>query len=219
MNDKWKLIPPKAGETFLEGINLTAAVKNALAEDRDVSGFHFTDSVLEGAGGKSIEFSCCVFEHCRFDELDFRHISFSDCIFIKCELSNVRLENAVFQRVSMQNCRMTGMELLRAALMSTLFENCMMDYLSLSESKLDRVLFSDCRLRESLWGDVKMPKVQFVNDDLARAQWIRTPLNGIDISSCGIEGWNISLFDLKGAKVTAAQVIELSGLLGVEIVS
>ena len=30
---------------------------------------------------------------------------------------------------------------------------------------------------------------------------------------------NISLFDLKGAKVTAAQVIELSGLLGVEIVS
>lgn len=219
MNEKWKIIPPKAGDTLQEGINLAVAVNDALAEDRDVSGYRFTDNELEEVGGKNIEFSCCVFEHCRFDELDFRRISFSDCVFIKCELSNVRLENAVFQRVSMQNCRMTGMELLSAALMSTHFENCMMDYLSLSESKLDRVLFSDCRLRESLWGDVKMPKVQFVQADLSRAQWIRTPLNGIDISSCSIEGWNISLFDLKGAKVTAAQVIELSGLLGVEIVS
>lgn len=95
----------------------------------------------------------------------------------------------------------------------------MMDYLSLSECKLDRVIFEECRLRESLWGDVKLPKVRFDHCDLNRAQWLRTPLMGIDLSTCQIPGWNISLFDLKGAKVTAAQVIELSGLLGVEIVS
>ena len=103
--------------------------------------------------------------------------------------------------------------------MSVLFEECMMDYLSLSETKLDRVQFTDCRLRESLWADVKLPKVRFEQADLSRAQWMRTPLAGVNLSSCIIGGWNITLFDLRGAKVTAAQVIELSGLLGVEIVS
>ena len=95
----------------------------------------------------------------------------------------------------------------------------MLDYASLSETRLDRVCFVDCRLRESLWADVKLPKVRFERADLTRAQWMRTPLAGIDFSTSTITGWNITLFDLRGAKVTAAQVIELSSLLGVEIVS
>lgn len=218
MAEKWKLLIPKVGEKLYTGAELASTVDQALKEDRDITGFHFTDGVLEETGGKTAEFSCCVFEHCRFDALDFQRISFSDCVFIKCELSNVRLENAVFQRVHIQNCRMTGMELLRGVLMSVRFENCMMDYFSMSEIKLDRVEFWDCRMRESLWADIRMPKVLFEHVDLSRAQWIRTPLNGLDLSSCSIEGWSISLYDLKGAKVTAAQVIDLSGLLGVEIV-
>ena len=73
-------------------------------------------------------------------------------------------------------------------------------------------------MRESLWADVKLVKVRFDGADLTRAQWMRTPLLGVDMSSSVIDGWNISLFDLRGVKVTAAQVISLSGLLGVEIV-
>lgn len=34
-----------------------------------------------------------------------------------------------------------------------------------------------------------------------------------------IAGWTVSLTDLRGLKVTAAQVLDLAGLLGVEIVS
>ena len=102
--------------------------------------------------------------------------------------------------------------------MSAVFDSCMMDYLSVSETKLDRVWLMDCRLRESLWADVKMPRLRMERTDLSRAQWIRTPLAGIDLSTCSIGGWNISLFDLKGARVTSAQLIELSSLLGVEIV-
>ena len=63
-----------------------------------------------------------------------------------------------------------------------------------------------------------MPKVRFDGTELTKAQWMRTPLAGIDMSSCIIEGWTITLYDLRGVKLTAAQVISLSGLLGVEIV-
>ncbi len=48
---------------------------------------------------------------------------------------------------------------------------------------------------------------------------MRTPLAGMDMTTCRIAGWSVSLYDLRGMRVTAAQVLELSGLLGVEIVS
>lgn len=63
-----------------------------------------------------------------------------------------------------------------------------------------------------------MPKVRFEGCDTTKTQWMRTPLMGVDMSSCTIDGWNISLYDLRGVKLTSAQVISLSGLLGVEIV-
>ena len=63
-----------------------------------------------------------------------------------------------------------------------------------------------------------MPKVRFEGCDTTKAQWMRTPLLGVDMSSCTIDGWTISLYDLRGVKLTSAQVISLSGLLGVEIV-
>ena len=102
--------------------------------------------------------------------------------------------------------------------MNVVFDGCMMDYASLSETKLDRVAFDQCRMRESLWSEVRLPKVRFANADLTKAQWMRTPLMGLDMSTCQTAGWTITLFDLRGVKMTAAQVIGLSGLLGVEIV-
>lgn len=114
---------------------------------------------------------------------------------------------------------MTGLEIMQGALMNVAFDGCMLDYVSFAECKLDRVVFSECRLRESLWSEVRLLKARFDHSDLERAQWARTPLMGLDMTTCRIGGWSISLYDLRGARVTAAQVIELAGLLGVEIVS
>ena len=215
---QWKIQTPVMQNLQDEsGLEVSAAW--AIEQNEDLCGKHFTDETLTFATGQSFDISNCIFERCTFGELDFKRISFADCIFDKCEWSNVRLVNATFQRVRFQNCRMTGLEMLHGVLMNTVFDSCMMDYLSLSETKLDRVGFSGCRMRDSLWSEVRMPKVRFENADLCKAQWMRTPLVGIDMSSCIIDGWNISLFDLRGIKLTAAQVISLSGLLGVEIVS
>ena len=215
---QWKIQTPLT-HSLQEDFGLEMSVEQAIEQNEDLCGRHFKDETLSFAAGQAFDVSNCIFERCTFGELDFKRISFADCIFDKCEWSNVHLSNATFQRVCFQNCRMTGLEMVRGVLMNTAFDSCMMDYLSLSETKLDRALFSDCRIRESLWSEVRMPKVRFENADLCKAQWMRTPLAGVDMSSCVIDGWNISLFDLRGVKLTAAQVISLSGLLGVEIIS
>ena len=146
-------------------------------------------------------------------------ISFVDCIFDKCEWSNVRLTNAAFQRARLQGCRMTGLEIMRGALINVAFDGCMLDYASFAECKLDHAVFSDCRLRDSLWSENRLSRVRFDHSDLERAQWARTQLSGLDMTTCRIAGWTVSLTDLRGLKVTAAQVLDLAGLLGVEIVS
>ena len=218
MAEKWKVNAPVMHKSAQEASGLTEMVEQAIAEGEDLRGRRFADETLECADGQALDIVECVFERCTFGEMDLKRISFVDCIFEKCEWSNVRLTGAAFQRVRFQNCRMTGMEFLRGMLMNVTFDSCMMDYSSMSETKLDRVAFDQCRMRESLWSEVRMPKVRFDRTDLSKAQWMRTPLMGLDMSTCQIDGWTITLYDLRGVKLTAPQVISLSGLLGVEIV-
>lgn len=218
MAEKWKVNQPAVSDKQEAGYGLTAAVEEALMNGEDLCARRFVDEELDAVDGQALDIVGCVFERCTFGEMDLKRISFVDCVFEKCEWSNVRLAGATFQRVRFQNCRMTGVEFLRGVLMNVTFEGCMMDYASLSETKLDRVVFDHCRLRESVWNEVRMPKARFDGADLTKAQWTRTPLAGLDLSSCMTEGWTITLYDLRGVKLTAAQVIGLSGLLGVEIV-
>lgn len=219
MAEKWKIAAPETDAQLAADMALTDAVRRALEEDGDLRGMRFTDETLDAVEGGTLDVCGCVFERCVFTEMDLKRLSFVDCLFDKCEWSNLRTVSATFQRVVFRNCRMTGVEMMRGALMNTAFDACMLDYASFSEMKMDRAAFSQCRMRESLWADVKLAKVRFTETDLTRAQWVRTPLAGMDMSSCVIDGWNISLFDLRGAKVTAAQVISLSGLLGVEVIT
>lgn len=218
MIKKWKLEMPNMPSTFQNGKHLQDVVKNALAEEEEIRHFCFSDDTLEGVDGQTVEFVGCMFERCAFNECDIDRFSFVDCIFEKCEWTNARLSGFACQRVQFCHCRMTGLEWSHSIMLNTILEDCSLDYASFSETKLDRVMFAECKMRNSLWADMKLGRVRFALSDLSKAQWIRTPLAGIDMRTCVIEEWNISLFDLKGMKVTAAQVIGLSNLLGVEIV-
>ena len=219
MKDGWRLAEPALPAQLAQGAALSQAAAAAVAGDGDLENLRFFDGEMAELSGKTLDVRGCAFERCRFGDNDFKRVSFVDCTFDKCEWSNARLVNAAFQRVRLRNCRMTGLEIMQGALMNVSFDGCMLDYVSFAECKLDRVVFSECRLRESLWSEVRLLKTRFDHSDLERAQWARTPLAGLDMTTCRIGGWSISLYDLRGAKVTAAQVIELAGLLGVEIVS
>ena len=53
--------------------------------------------------------------------------------------------------------------------------------------------------------------------DLTQAQFSKTSLKGIDLSTCKIEGIAISLEDIKGAIVEELQAMDLLYLLGVTL--
>ena len=59
--------------------------------------------------------------------------------------------------------------------------------------------------------------VTYKETSLIRAQFVKTPLKNIDLSTSNIEGILIKIQDLKGLIVNDIQAIQLSKLLGIII--
>ena len=88
-----------------------------------------------------------------------------------------------------------------------------------SECGFKNVRFERCRLREASLTELRAKKGAFEVSgcDLARAVLFRTPLAGLDLTTCIIEGAALEGPELRGAVVTAQQACELARLLGVII--
>lgn len=65
--------------------------------------------------------------------------------------------------------------------------------------------------------EVELKDSEFVNSKLQVMEVMRTPLSGIDLRTCSMEGIRLVGTELKGAIVTSSQAIDLSKLLGIII--
>ena len=65
--------------------------------------------------------------------------------------------------------------------------------------------------------EVELKDSEFVNSKLQVMEVMRTPLSGIDLRTCSMEGIRLVGAELKGAIVTSSQAIDLSKLLGIII--
>ena len=74
-----------------------------------------------------------------------------------------------------------------------------------------RSVLSDCRIKNILWKNCR----------LEGANFFKTWLRGMDFTTCQLEGITVSdtFEELRGARVTNLQALELSRLLGIEIIS
>jgi len=63
-------------------------------------------------------------------------------------------------------------------------------------------------------------KLKLAACDLTRAELAHTSLKGVDLSGCEIAGLRVSstFAELRGARVSPEQAVQLAGLLGVEVV-
>ena len=84
-------------------------------------------------------------------------------------------------------------------------------------------MFDGCRLenalfREAAFPEVKLKKTRLHGLDLTRGDFFHTPLKGMDLSDCELAGLMVSetFSELKGAKVSYGQAVDIAALLGVK---
>ena len=76
------------------------------------------------------------------------------------------------------------------------------------------------RQKESFITEAVIKRTKFKNTDLRYTDFFKTPLKGVDLSKCDIEGMSVSdsLKELKGLKISPLQSVEIAKMTGVEFV-
>lgn len=190
--------------------------------DPYLEGASFSHDALDaGADVRFFELHGVELDHCSLMGVDFTKTSFYDCTLVGCDLSNAKLDEAYFARTRLVGCKLEGAQLHAAFVRSTRFVDCMCRYANLAEATLEASSLTGCDLRESFINEVRLrKKTRFERCDFTRADFFRTPLKGIDLSTCAIAGIGVSdtHAELRGALIAAEQAVNLVGLLGVRVV-
>ena len=110
---------------------------------------------------------------------------------------------------NLQNCGMQDIFICQSNLKYAQFSHSIFNNIDIAESDLSESDFSECRLKEFY-----PEKTRF-----QRSAFFKTPLRGIDFTSCQIDGIVVSdnFTELRGASVNLYQAAGLSKLLGVII--
>ncbi len=74
-------------------------------------------------------------------------------------------------------------------------------------------------MNSAFFPETKLKKTSFHNVNLSGADFFKTPLKGQDLSSCIIEGIQVSdsFSELKGLKINLTQAADVAVLLGIKI--
>ena len=184
----------------------------------DVSGMAFAGEVLEGIDTGSLGFVRCTFRNVTFAENHIRHLSFADCEFRSCDLSGLRMTEGSIHRSRFHECRGTGAVIDASVIRSAQFENCKLNYLTVSACKISGLRFKNCELARMMLHSCKPKNLKIEGCSLERAEFVETPLAGVDLSTDDISGIRLPVDALRGAKISSVQAPQICGMLGVEIV-
>lgn len=212
-----KITPPRLKANLPAAGGLSAALSDP---DNQLAGFAFDHEVVEAVSGQFLSLSNCRIQHTLFSGCRFHKSQFSDVLFSHCDLSNIRLSGCGFHRVEFADCKLTGTDLSESIFNQVVFRGCRGEYMNLSEGKLRHVVFQDCLMRGAAFDSCQLIETEFGGCNLSEAEFHRTPLKGIDLSTCEITAirvGSVAAGELKGAVVTSLQALELVRLLGVHI--
>lgn len=138
-----------------------------------------------------------------------------DVRFEACDLANLEFSDAILLRVCFSGCRMTGVNLSGASMQHVSFEDCRLDYANFRFARFANARFSDCDCARAEFIQAALSHCTLSHIGLRQAQFSGTPLAGIDLTHCDIDGLGARPEDLRGAIISPEQAVTAAKLLGV----
>ncbi|MCI8567110.1 MAG: pentapeptide repeat-containing protein [Lachnospiraceae bacterium] len=194
-------------------------LSKAAEAEEELENFHIANAFLPDMDLSGQRFSGMFFENCRLPAGLFNRASFVDVRFKGCDFSNCFFEEAYFNRCEWISCKWVGASFEGASFRQTEIVSSNLQYCNLDHSLWDYARMKDCDLSQAYLSNCRLKKAELENCRLVRTSIHRTPLRGMDLTSCELGGLILSenFSELKGALVRADQALELSRLLGIVI--
>lgn len=189
------------------------------AGEAEVSRGAFRALELIGSDAADATFEQVLFHDCLFEDVDFSNSTLTDVRFENCRFISCRMERCWLNRVDFCSCSAPGLSLLKSRITSAFIDDSQLRYANFSEANVRGLRVRTTNLAESSWHAVVLKSAGFSDCDLTGAEFIRTPLSGINLTSCRIGGLVVSqdYRELRGCVIAPEQAVDLIGLLGVHI--
>jgi len=180
---------------------------------------HIQGVCLQDFDLSGICFDQVVFENCRLTGCSFCRTHLADVIFKSCDLSNSDFSDSSFDSCELSSVKGLGANFSESYIQNVTMRDCNLKYTNFNSAQLHKVSMSECDLSESFISSCKLKSVFFHEVLFIKATFFKTPLKGLDFTSCQLDGIVLSSegTELKGILVTYSQAAELARLLGIII--
>ncbi len=178
----------------------------------------FSENVL----GK--KFFDCEFVRCDFTEITLEKCQFTDCNFIECNLSLIKVTLSAFINVAFDQCKMVGVNWTAAKwpqfkLESPIsFYHCNISESSFYELGLSHLVLESCKAHHVDFRSADVSHASLAYTDFMGSYFGETNLSSADL--VGSENYSINVLEneIKGAKFSLPDAVDLLGPLGIKII-
>lgn len=176
-------------------------------------------SVVEGAdfaGVARISADASRIENSILTGLSLDELEMSDVVAIKLEAAALQAYKARLLRVELADSRLTGSEFAEGSFEDCVFRNVKFDDAGFRFAKFKRVRFENCMLRSSDFSSAKFEQVTFTGCDVEAANFVSADCRSVDVTDEDLTMVK-GLLGLKGAAISAEQLMQLAPLLASEL--
>jgi uncharacterized protein YjbI with pentapeptide repeats len=202
-----------------ENNSFAEMLRQARTEDNYMEYQQFTNEKLQDFDVSRVEFKKVSFKSCHFTNCDFTKAGFYESTFEDCSFAGCIFIDTYWSNISVSECKHDGCNMSRSHFKMTTLLNSSFRYANFNNSVWEKVKIESCNFREAACHEVRMIKPIFKSVDFTGTDFFKTPLKGIDLSDCIIEGIAVSetCAELKGAKINTMQAVDVAQIIGVKI--
>ena len=175
------------------------------------------DLIIADGNFSELESSHARFTNCFLSCCDFSGALFTDTVFEECDFANTYFDSAGFTRCTFKNCKLTGASFMEANLEQVAFTDCTLAYSAQNRCRWWGMEATRCDFSGADMTEMELHYVLLDDDRFIGTSFFRTPLLGLDFSTCQLEGVALSdtMAEIYGTKMNVYQAAALARRLGV----
>ncbi|EKF9659489.1 pentapeptide repeat-containing protein [Vibrio cholerae] len=173
---------------------------------------------------KDIEFEECHFSDCDLSGVQLQNCKFVSCEFARCNLSLASFPNARLFGVSFQDSKLVGIDWTRATWpvyyidFELKFQRCILNDASFFGLTLNELTLDECKLHDVDFREGNFASSTRCYCDFTHSLFMRTNLQKVDFSESTNYAINVLENQVKGAKFSRYEALNLLECLGIELV-
>lgn len=184
----------------------------------------FSKLDLSGSEFKDIEFEECQFSDCDFSEVKLISCKFVNCEFIRCNLSLAQLPNSRLFGITWTECKLVGIDWTRIDWPSyhvdfeLRFQRCILNDSSFFGLTLNELILDECKLHDVDFREGDFQRSLMTYCDFSHSLFMRTNLCAADLTESINYAINVLENQVKAAKFSRYEALNLLEYLGIELI-